>query len=180
MWTLIICSISFQGLIELYEAIGNYKKVVEACDTVICLYHAIGNQAHLNDYRRRLAVAYAALNEHEKALKCWELFLKDPSLSEPLYLEALCGTVDAKTAIMENFVQKIYDTHVTEGNDLARRNAENEWLSNGEYIKMEEMLSEILKRKPCSEKYEALLLQLLIWRMRTCSSSKGSGQKFMY
>jgi tetratricopeptide (TPR) repeat protein len=175
---------SFQGLTELYEAIGNYKKVVEACDTVISLYQAIGNQAHLNDYRRRLASAYAALAEHEKALRYWATFLEDPSLSEPLYLEALCGTIDAKTAIMENCIQKVYNIYLTEDNELdkslARQNAENEWLRSGEHIKMEEMLLEVLNRRPYSEKYEALLLQLLVWRMRTHSPTKGSVQKFVY
>ena len=175
---LIMWFISLQGLIEVYEAIGNYKNVVEACESVIHLYQAKGNQTHLNEYRRRLAVAYAALGDYKKALKSWESFLEDPSLSETLYLEALCGIVDAKAAIMEDSIQELCNILLIEDNSIdknsARRIAENEWLVKEENIKMEEMLSEILERKPCSEKYEALLLQLLVWRMRTYSSSKGS------
>ncbi|KAI5077841.1 hypothetical protein GOP47_0007665 [Adiantum capillus-veneris] len=168
---------AWQGLAELHESTSNYAKVLEACKAVICVFQDKGDLIHLAEYTRRLANAHAALEDHQSALNAWKTILEMKSVSKGLYNEALSGVLASKAVLMESWIQenaKLYLSHdkMLDANS-ARNMAENKFASSQDGLNMEKSLRDSLKENPSNEKFETMLLQLLVWRFRESSINKG-------
>eukprot|EP00250_Pteridium_aquilinum_P005930 c15945_g1_i1 orf=480-5567(-) len=170
---------AWQGLAELHEATGNYAKVVEACNSVIHAFQSKGDLTHMVEYSRKLGTAYAALQDHQNALEAWKSILEINSVSETFHLEALCGVIDSKAVLMESWIEENCKMYLSQDKKKnlnavsARHSVENIWASSKDSLELEKALREVLEQIPSGEKYEMMLLQLLVWRMRANSSSKG-------
>ncbi|MCO5606808.1 hypothetical protein L7F22_060999 [Adiantum nelumboides] len=168
---------AWQGLAELHEATSSYAKVLEACKAVIGIFQHKGDLSHVAEYTRRLANAHAALQDQESALDAWKTILEMKSLAKGLYIEALSGVLDSKAVLMESWLQDtaklflLHDKMLDLGS--ARIMAENKFASSQDGRDMEKFLRDILKEVPTNEKFETMLLQLLVWRFRASSFYKG-------
>ncbi|KAH6558445.1 hypothetical protein KP509_1Z063400 [Ceratopteris richardii] len=157
---------------------NDYEKVIEACNNVIRIFQSKGDLTHLADYIRRLAKAHAALQDYQNALHAWENILHMESVSNSLRLEALCGVVDSKYILMEQWIEKNTNLQLSQDKMLdassAKQIAENQFTNSQDGLDLEETLWGLLKEIPTNEKYETILLQYLIWKMRVKSGTNAA------
>lgn len=150
---------AWQGLAELYEASRNFDKVVEACESVIEIAKATDDNPRLADYLCRLGRAHVNSLDYEKASQTWNILLGIPSISETQRFEALCGVADVQVVKL-NELREVPDRYCLPQGDPAGS------LANS----LEAFLREIIHISPETQKYQDLLLKLLLDHMQEAQS----------
>jgi hypothetical protein len=185
-----------QGLAELYEASGNFDKVVEACESIIEIAKATDDTPRLTDYLCRLARAHVKSLDYEKASETWNVLLGIPLISETQRVEALCGVADAQVVKLNKLREQPDRYCLPQGEptcslgeiDISRPVTFPATVAPAastlfvDDIKMfhdtvnslEALLQEIVLISPQTQRYQDLLLKLLLDHMQEVQSLGGT------
>eukprot|EP01018_Ginkgo_biloba_P009368 Gb_35868 [translate_table: standard] len=186
---------AWQGLVELHEALGEFEKVVDACESIIQIAQTTDDKVRQIDYLRRLAIAHAKSHNPEKASQTWKVLLNSPSISKDLHFEALCGLADAQLIKMDKlrlelskcYPQKEQPTFWTGKKDMTQPLAslasvppedsacsvQDERMLEDTGDSLEKLLRAIIDISPQTQRYQDLLLKHLLGHMQEARSLGG-------
>ncbi|KAL2650302.1 hypothetical protein R1flu_018430 [Riccia fluitans] len=187
---------AWQRLVEIYESTGDNSQLIEACEETRERAQAVGKYERYMEYTQKLASAYAAVADFKKACAVLQELLDNPSTSETVRFEALCGLADAKAALLDKAIQDEYHKRLSQNEPASCSSGRSQEghpcsghttgsLEEDAMLQMEEELAdkelskeveELLCRTTCQEgphleRHHELLLRLMLRRIRAARHS---------
>ncbi|KAL3701968.1 hypothetical protein R1sor_019990 [Riccia sorocarpa] len=182
---------AWQRLVEIYDSTGDSSQLIEACEEARDRAQAFGKQERYEEYTQKLASAFTAVSDFKKASVVLQELLDNPSTSETVRFQALCGLVDAKAALLDKAIQDECHKRLSQNDTTSSSfGRSQEGLTTGSVeedvmLKVEEKLAdeelskeleEFLRTTTCQvgshlERHHELLLRLLLRHIRAARHS---------